>query len=339
MTSQCSDGQNDLTSLRKELLQAEQTRLELESEKMNLNEKVKFLEIEKEKVEIELGQVARERGDLSNQLAVLARKKESLNEEIMRLGQKLEQSSEMNARLNRNLEDLVKDNEEKQVSGLFENKRRESTKNNCLFFIFLLQVILETIERDFQRIQESFASLRSEKEALEGVLFDTQTNYQATHLRKSQLEKEQQDLLIKQEGYKGEILRLKKELENSERRCHDVKHTLTKQCGDQEAEYQQLLVNLKKQNEENIKKLIEERDQMRVSLEKRLQQSLSQLGGEKEEEINQLQLRIEELQVHIDNICQQHEEVLLRAENDKQQALLIGTYTYIFKNYFKFLIL
>jgi rootletin len=30
------------------------------------------------------------------------------------------------------------------------------------------------------------------------------------------------------------------------------------------------------------------------------------------------------LQQHIENICQQHEEALLRAENDKQQALLLG---------------
>lgn len=61
-----------------------------------------------------------------------------------------------------------------------------------------------------------------------------------------------------------------------------------------------------------------------MSLEKRLQQSLLQLEGEKNEEINQLQQRIEELQQHIENLCKQHEEVLLRAENDKQQALHIG---------------
>ena len=68
------------------------------------------------------------------------------------------------------------------------------------------------------------------------------------------------------------------------------------------------------------------KEQVRISLEKRLQQSVSQLEGEKTEEINHLQQRIEELQLHIENLCKQHEEALLRAENDKQQALLIGTY-------------
>lgn len=68
------------------------------------------------------------------------------------------------------------------------------------------------------------------------------------------------------------------------------------------------------------------KEQVRISLEKRLQQSVLQLEEEKNEEINNLQQRIEELQQHIENLCKQHEEALLRAENDKQQALLIGMY-------------
>lgn len=71
-------------------------------------------------------------------------------------------------------------------------------------------------------------------------------------------------------------------------------------------------------------------EQIKINLEKRLQQSLLQVTGEKDNEINQLQQRIDEMQQHIENLCQQHEEVLLRAENDKQQALLIGNkYVYI----------
>ncbi|XP_043519039.1 rootletin isoform X2 [Frieseomelitta varia] len=299
LANQCTDQQGDLGSLRKELLQAEQTRLDLESEKATLNEKVKFLEIEKEKIEIEAAHVTRERGDLSNQLSVLARKKETLNEELMRVRQRLEQANEMNGRINRNLEDLVKDNEEKQV-------------------------LLETNEKEVQRLQEQLASMRSEKETLEGVLFDTQTNLENMHVKKTQLEKEQKELLIKQESLKGQVERLMKELESSEKRTHDIKQTLTQQSGDQEAEFQQIISNVKKHSEENIKKLTDEKEQIKINLEKRLQQSLLQLTGEKDNEINQLQQRIDEMQQHIENLCQQHEEVLLRAENDKQQALLIA---------------
>jgi regulator of replication initiation timing len=65
-----------------------------------------------------LGQVSKERGDLSKQLSSLARKKETLNEELMRVRQRLEQASETNARLNRDTEDLMKDKEGKQVKRL-----------------------------------------------------------------------------------------------------------------------------------------------------------------------------------------------------------------------------
>ncbi|XP_076662657.1 ciliary rootlet coiled-coil, rootletin isoform X2 [Andrena cerasifolii] len=299
LANQCADQQGDLGSLRKELLQAEQTRLDLESEKVTLNEKVKFLEIEKEKIEIELAQITRERGDLSNQLSVLARKKESLNEELMRVRQRLEQANEMNGRINRNLEDLVKDNEEKQV-------------------------LLESNEKEVQRLQEQLASMRSEKEALEGVLFDTQTNLESTHVKKTQLEKEQKELLVKQESLKGQVERLVKELENSEKRTQEIKQSLTQQSGDQEVEFQQIITNVKKHSDDTIKKLSEEKEQIKMNLEKRLQQSLLQLSGEKDNEINQLHQRIDEMQQHMENLCQQHEEVLLRAENDKQQALLMA---------------
>lgn len=47
---QCNDHQNDIQSLRKELLQAEQLKLDLESDKVSLSEKCKFLEIDKGKV-------------------------------------------------------------------------------------------------------------------------------------------------------------------------------------------------------------------------------------------------------------------------------------------------
>jgi rootletin len=57
-----------------------------------------------------------------------------------------------------------------------------------------MQVLQEANEKELQRLQEQIASLRSEKDALEGVLFDTQTNLEATDTKRLQLEKEQQDL-------------------------------------------------------------------------------------------------------------------------------------------------
>lgn len=44
----------------------------------------------------------------------------------------------------------------------------------------------------------------------------------------------------------------------------------------------------------------------------------------KDGDLEALRERYETLQLHLDSLCQQHEEVLIRAENDKQQALLIA---------------
>lgn len=63
---------------------------------------------------------------------------------------------------------------------------------------------------------------------------------------------------------------------------------------------------------------------MRAALEKKALSSLETLANEKDQEIKQLLERIAALQQQIESTCQQHEEVLLRAESEKQQALLIG---------------
>lgn len=62
------------------------------------------------------------------------------------------------------------------------------------------------MDKDIQRLQEVMAAVRSEKEALEAVLFDTQTNLEASEEKKIQLEKEVQDLLVKQEQLKSQVI-------------------------------------------------------------------------------------------------------------------------------------
>ncbi|CRK87834.1 CLUMA_CG001622, isoform A [Clunio marinus] len=290
---------NDIVSLKKELLVAEQSRLDLESEKLSISEKLKIIEIEKEKVEQDLSAVSRERGDLSNQVTSLTRKKEAMGEEILRTRQRLEQANEMNARLNRNLEELVKEGDEK-----------------C--------ILIEAQEKDLQRLQEQLAALRSEKESLEAVLFDTNTTLEATEIKKDQLEHEFQELLVKQENLKNQVARMNKDLETSQRRAQEMKTQLTNAAATQEADFLHKIAHLKDCNEENIKKLNEEKEQIRMALEKRMNQTLQALEANKDAEIHMLKEQFEGLQMHLDSTVQQHEEVLIRAENDKQQALMLA---------------
>lgn len=52
------------------------------------------------------------------------------------------------------------------------------------------------------------------------------------------------------------------------------------------------------------------------------------MGKNKDCEIDKLKQKLEMLQKNIDTLTQQHDEALLRAENDKQQTLLLGINIY-----------
>lgn len=148
------------------------------------------------------------------------------------------------------------------IGGIIFQVRKLGSKSIykfCCELSIFMQVLLEANEKELQRLQEQLASVRSEKEALEGVLFDTQTNLAATDNTRIQLEKDQQDLLVKQESLKGQVCRLTRDLEASEKRAQETKASLTQQAGAQEVEFQQVITNLKKQHEETVRKLTEER--------------------------------------------------------------------------------
>ncbi|XP_053606065.1 rootletin isoform X2 [Plodia interpunctella] len=299
LSNQSSEQQGDLNSLRKELLAAEQNRMELEADKASLYEKIKFLEGEREKVELELRQVVRERGELSSQLTAMVRKKDTLNEEIIRLQQRLEQANETIGRINRALEDHVKDGEEKQI-------------------------LIDSLEKDKQHFQEQLAGVRSEKDALEAVLFDTANMLEDADNKRSKLEHELQETLVQQENYKGQIARLTKDLDNTEKKLRETRNSMSQAAGKKEAEYQQIITNLNRTTTENITKLKEEKDQLRQSLEHKLNQTIAALTSEKESCEAGAREREKKLLAARDQLILQHDEAMLRAENDKQQALIMA---------------
>ncbi|CAH0399292.1 unnamed protein product [Chilo suppressalis] len=299
LSNQSSEQQGDLNSLRKELLVAEQTRMELEADKASLCEKIKFLDGEREKVELELRQVARERGELSSQLSGMVRKKDALNEEMMRLQQRLEQANETIGRVNRALEEHAKDGEEKQI-------------------------LIDSLDKDRQHLQEQLASVRAEKDALEAVLFDTANMLDDSDNKRNKLEQDLQEAKVQLENFKGQISRLTKDLENSEKKLRDTRNSLQQQAGKKEAEYQQLIANLNRTTTDNITKLKEEKEQLRQSLEHKLNQTVATLTSEKEACEASAREREKKLLVTRDQLILQHDEAMLRAENDKQQALLMA---------------
>ncbi|KAM7361554.1 ciliary rootlet coiled-coil, rootletin isoform 2-T5 [Cochliomyia hominivorax] len=299
LAQQLQEQTNELSDVRKELSNLDKVRLELETDNLGFSEKVKCLQMEKEKILQDLACLTRDRSDMHNQLTALCRKKESLNEELMRVRQRLEQTNETNNRLNRNLEEMVKDVEEKQV-------------------------VIDLHEKETHRLQELLAALRSEKESLDAVLFDTNTNLEATEERRAQLEKELQEALVREESLKNNVSRLQKDLEQCQRRAQETKTQLLNSAREAENDFNQKISNLKTAADEAAKKHADELLQLRNGLEKRMQQALQALQTAKDDEIEKQQERLDALQSHMESLVQQHEEALIRAENDKQQALLIA---------------
>ncbi|XP_067617480.1 rootletin isoform X1 [Eurosta solidaginis] len=291
--------QMEVANIRKELSGVEKARLELETDNLSYSEKLKCTQLEKEKILQDLACVTRDRGDIHNQLTALCRKKESLNEELMRTRQKLEQTVETNNRLNRNLEEMVKDVEEKQV-------------------------VIDLHEKETHRLQELLTALRTEKESLEAVLFDANTQLEATEEKRQQLERDYQEALVREESLKNAVARLNKELEQCQRRAQETKTQLINAARTAENDFNQKIANLKAGSEEAAKKHADELYKLKNGLEKRMAQALQALQTAKDDEIEKLQERLDGLQAHLESLVQQHEEAMIRAENEKQQALLMA---------------
>ncbi|XP_034661483.1 rootletin [Drosophila subobscura] len=296
---QSGDQSNEIGELKKELAVLDKARLELETDNLSYSEKLKCLQLEKEKILQDLACVTRDRGDIHNQLTAMCRKKEALNEELMRTRQRLEQTTETNSRLNRNLEEMVKDVEEKQV-------------------------VIDLHEKDTHRLNELLAAIRSEKESLESVLFDTNTSLEATEEKRSQLERDLQEALVREESLKNHVARLQKDLEMCQRKAQETKTQLLNAARAAESDFNQKIANLQAAGEDASKRHGDEVLQLRNALEKRMQQALQALQTAKDDEIEKLQERLATLQAHIESLVQQHEEALIRAESEKQQALLIA---------------
>lgn len=69
-----------------------------------------------------------------------------------------------------------------------------------------------------------------------------------------------------QESLKGQICRLNKELENSDKRAREMKASLTQQAAVMEADYQQTIANLRKHTEDCVRKLTDEKEQVSTAI-------------------------------------------------------------------------
>lgn len=138
-------------------------------------------------------------------------------------------------------------------------------------------MLLESREKEIARLNELNSIVKSDKESLEGMLFETQTNLETLEMKRETMEKDIQDLLsrqvcvtkvnlpidfirslcerILQDSMKETIERLERELDDSEKRTVIVKADMSQQLSSLEIEYKQKLENLKMQHDEQLKRL------------------------------------------------------------------------------------
>ncbi|KAL5282684.1 CROCC family protein [Megaselia abdita] len=299
LTTICAQQKHEIHLLKKELHTLQSLGTDYENERLVINEKIKVLESESEKLKQDLTCVTRDRDNFHDQLTIVSRKQEMLNEESLRLRQRLDQSNETNNRLNKNLEDLYKESEEKQ----------------CL---------LDAHDKEIQRLQENLAALRTEKESLEAVLFDTNSSLENIEEKWSKLDKERQELILSKESLKNQITRLTKDLANLNNKSTEMKAEFVKSAQAQEEKFNETISQLKNSTQANIRKVNGEKEELKMFLEKRMHQALQTLQNTKDEEIEKLQEEIERIQNQMDLANQQHEENLIRTENEKQQSLLMA---------------
>lgn len=99
--------------------------------------------------------------------------------------------------MNKHLEDLVKECEEKQVCILHFVVKFHFGINFTNIYI-LGQIILESNEKEISNLHEMNLALKSDKESLEALLFETQNNLEASEMKRETMDRDIQDLLVRQ---------------------------------------------------------------------------------------------------------------------------------------------
>lgn len=295
LSEKISELNSDIDILKKELIGSEKIRLQIESEKKLVEDKLVVCQNNNEKLEELLCQIQKEKGETCNKLTVVNRKNDTLNAELLRFKQKMEQVTQINNRLNKNIEELIKQNESKQS-------------------------FIEKLEKDILLYQEILTTLKTEKNALEGRLHDSLSTIDNNEHKIFQMDKKLKEKSENHEKVIQQLQLTKKEFETSEKNLANLKIKFSSDITKLENDFVQKLSKLKQLIDDNILQFNTEKAHLQSSSEKRLQHALHDLELEKNAEFEKLKMKYNTLQEQHSSFIQQHEEILLKAENEKQNV-------------------
>lgn len=295
LSEKISELNSDIDILKKELIGSEKIRLQIESEKKLTEDKLVCSQHNNEKLEELICQVQKEKGEACNKLTVVNRKNDSLNAELLRFKQRIEQATQINNRLNKNIEELIKQNETKQS-------------------------FIEKLEKDLLLYQEIITTLKTEKNALESRLHDSLSTIDNKDHKMVQLNEKFKEQTGNYEKVMQQLQLAKKEFETSEKNLVNLKTKFSSDISKLENDFVQKLSKLKQLIDDNILQFNAEKAHLQSSSEKRLQQALHDLEFEKNAELDKLKVKYNTIQEQHSAFVQQHEEILLKAENEKQNV-------------------
>jgi hypothetical protein len=164
------------------------------------------------------------------------------------------------------------------------------------------------------------AALRVDKESLETSLYEAQQIIQQLESRKEQLESENQELLIRKESSQAEIARLHKELDLEIEKGARNRDALNQKIVLMEQESHNQLKQCKQSYEDEIERILADRERVRKELEQSREEAILMLNHERDELIQRFDREKGHLSNEVSAVSSDRDAVLINAENEKQQV-------------------
>jgi rootletin len=174
--------------------------------------------------------------------------------------------------------------------------------------------LVETKETTIQNISNSLEKMREDKMSLEELEQTLKTVLIEKDKKIESLERQMSDTKAKMTA---EVGALKEKLTRSEMEMKANREKAEQEKGSIETKFMKELTAVKSMSGSNEEKI-------KSDFEERLKVLRSDLEGERKNDVTKLNGEINSLRQQIDSLRVQYEEALLRAENDKQQGLLLA---------------
>jgi len=173
---------------------------------------------------------------------------------------------------------------------------------------------VETKETSIQNITNTLEKIREEKNSLEEL---EQTLKSTLIERDKKLESLERQMADTKSKMTAELGVLKERLSRSEMETKSTREKADQEKASMEAKFTKELTTMKANSGSNEEK-------MKSDHEEKLKTLRNDLESERKIEVTKLNGDINGLRQQIDSLRVQYEEALLRAENDKQQGLLLA---------------